>query len=304
MTSFRFVLILPFLLPGALAACSKAPAAAASSTMPAASPAPVAAMPAHPTTSAAPSPATGAATPTDPMGATAGVAAPTAVPTATGVVAETMDAAGYTYVRLDTGTEQIWVATSKMKVEVGDRLAVPLETPMRNFHSDKLGRDFPLIYFATAVSRGGASPSAVATPAGQSMPARQEMPPGHPPVGAGAAAAPIKMTEVIPQAAGGRSVAAIWAERTALNGKTVIVRGKVVKFLSGIMGRNWLHLQDGTGDIGDGTNDVTVTTEAEAKPGDIVTAKGTLAVDKDFGAGYHYGAIVEDATISKEAGSP
>ncbi len=304
MPFFRFVLILPFLLLAALAACSRTPASRpASSNTPAASTAPVAAMPAHPTTSAAPSPVTGAATSTDATGATAGGAAPTAVRTATGVVTETMDAADYTYVRLDTGTEQIWAATSKTKVKVGDRLAVPLETPMRNFHSEKLGRDFPLIYFASAVSRGDASPSAVATGGGQPMPARQAMPPGHPPVGAGAAAAPIKVTEVIPPAAGGRSVAGIWAERTALTGKTVIVRGKVVKFLSGIMDRNWLHLQDGTGDLGDGTNDITVTTDAEAKPGDIVTAKGTLAVDKDFGAGYHYGAIVEDATISKEGGS-
>ena len=143
MPFFQFVLILPFLLLGALAACSRTPASRpASSNTPAASTAPVAAMPAHPTTSAAPSPVTGAATSTDATGATAGAAAPTAVRTATGVVTETMDAADYTYVRLDTGTEQIWAATSKTKVKVGDRLAVPLETPMRNFHSEKLGRDF------------------------------------------------------------------------------------------------------------------------------------------------------------------
>ena len=124
------------------------------------------------------------------------------------------------------------------------------------------------------------------------------MPPAHPPVGAASASA-VTVTEVIPPAAGGVSVADLWARRAALAGKTVVVRGKVVKFLGGIMGRNWLHLQDGTGSAKDGTNDLAVTTEGETKLGDVVTATGTLAIDKDFGAGYKYGAIVESATLSK-----
>jgi hypothetical protein len=127
------------------------------------------------------------------------------------------------------------------------------------------------------------------------MPAGQAMPPAHPPIEAGA----MTVTEVIPPAAGGLSIAEIWAERATLAGKTVIVRGKVVKFRSGIMGRNWIHLQDGTGSAKDGTNDLTVTTAADAKSGDVLTAAGTLAVDKDFGAGYRYGAIIEGATLSR-----
>jgi hypothetical protein len=94
-------------------------------------------------------------------------------------------------------------------------------------------------------------------------------------------------------------VEALWARRATLGGKSVVVRGKVVKFLAGIMGRNWAHLQDGTGSSKDGTHDITITTEATLAPGDVVTATGTLAVDKDFGAGYKYGAIVEGATITK-----
>jgi hypothetical protein len=141
------------------------------------------------------------------------------------------------------------------------------------------------------------SPVTAADP--QVMPARQELPPGHPPVGAAASAAPLTVTEVIPPAAGGYSVANLWARRAELGGKTVIVRGKVVKFRIGIMGRNWLHLQDGTGKANDGTNDITVTTTADVMAGDIVTATGTLALDKDFGAGYRYAVIVEGATVSK-----
>ena len=209
MPFFRFVLILPFLLFGALAACSRTPASRpASSDAPAAATAPVAAMPAHPTTSAAPSPVTGAATSTDATGATAGAAAPTAVRTATGVVTETMDAADYTYVRLDTGTEQILGRDVEDEGQ-GWRSARPSRS-RRRCETSTVRNSGVTSRSSTSrplVSRGEASPSAVgATGGGQPMPARQAMPPGHPPIGAGAAAAPIKVTEVIPT--GARAVAA------------------------------------------------------------------------------------------------
>jgi hypothetical protein len=101
----------------------------------------------------------------------------------------------------------------------------------------------------------------------------------------------------IPQPPGATSVADVWTNRQALAGKTVTVRGKVVKFHAAIMDRNWLHLQDGTGKPADGTHDLTFTTAGFAKVGDIVTATGTVAIDKDFTAGYKYGVIVEGASL-------
>ena len=82
-----------------------------------------------------------------------------------------------------------------------------------------------------------------------------------------------------------------------LDKKTVVVRGKVVKVSKGIMGKNWVHLRDGSGDPGKGTNNLVVTTQDLPKVGDVVTAKGTLYKDKDFGAGYKYQVIVEEATV-------
>ena len=82
-----------------------------------------------------------------------------------------------------------------------------------------------------------------------------------------------------------------------LDKKTVVVRGKVVKVSKGIMGKNWVHLRDGSGDPGKGTNNLVVTTQDDPKVGDVVTAKGTLYKDKDFGAGYKYRVIVEEATV-------
>jgi hypothetical protein len=99
-------------------------------------------------------------------------------------------------------------------------------------------------------------------------------------------------------AAGVTTVAKVWAERTALAGKTMTVRGQVVKFNGGILDRNWLHIQDGTGTATEGTHDLTITTKAAAKVGDLVTATGTVTIDKDFGAGYVYKVILTDATVT------
>jgi hypothetical protein len=205
----------------------------------------------------------------------------------TGTVAETMDAANYTYVRVKTTGGDIWAATGQFKVAVGDRVTVPLEMPMQNFHSQALKRDFPVIYFAGRIAREGE----------QAEPARPAMPPGHPATGGVVARPAATVTEPIDPAPGGMTVADVWAKRGSLAGKQVTVRGKVVKFNAQIMGRNWIHIQDGSGKASDRTHDLTVTTSSDAKVGDVVTVTGKVAVDKDFGAGYAYPVIVEEAVV-------
>ena len=90
-----------------------------------------------------------------PMMAPAAPAAP-ATSMASGTVIETMDAANYTYVRVKTSSGEIWAATGQFKVAVGDKVSVPLEMPMENFHSNTLNRTFPIIYFASHIERQGA----------------------------------------------------------------------------------------------------------------------------------------------------
>jgi hypothetical protein len=77
----------------------------------------------------------------------------------------------------------------------------------------------------------------------------------------------------------------------------VTVNGTVVKFNGGILGRNWIHLQDGSGKAADGTNDITVTSDTAVKVGDVITATGKVVVDKDFGSGYAYKVLLEDGKI-------
>jgi hypothetical protein len=188
---------------------------------------------------------------------------------------------------VSTPTGDIWAATGHFDVKVGDRVVVPLETPMENFQSKTLNRTFPVIYFTTQIRHEG-EPAPAAAPAGEAP---------KPMVSHDSSAAAPVVVEKIAPPAGATSVAALWSGRKALSGKTVTVRGQVVKFNGGILGRNWMHLQDGSGTAADGTNDITVTSAEEAKVGDIVTVTGTVVTDKDFGAGYAYKAMIEGAKI-------
>jgi hypothetical protein len=96
---------------------------------------------------------------------------------------------------------------------------------------------------------------------------------------------------------GAATIAEIFGNKATLAGKQVTVRGKVVKVNTGIMGKNWLHLQDGSGSQTSGDHDLTVTTSEETAVGDVVTMRGPLSVDRDFGAGYAYPVILEDARL-------
>jgi hypothetical protein len=160
---------------------------------------------------------------------------------------------------------------------------------MGNFTSKSLNRTFDSIIFSAGpVEPQGASASS----AGHGN--AEKTPQGGKP------AAPSAVKDVkVEKAAGPDSytVGEIFAKRSALNNKTAVVRGTVVKFSAGIMNMNWIHLQDGTGDAKKATHDLVVTTQDMAKVGDVVTVKGTVAKDKDFTAGYKYDVIIEKASI-------
>ena len=105
----------------------------------------------------------------------------------------------------------------------------------------------------------------------------------------------------ITKAEGGKNVFEVYTEKSELANQKVAVRGKVVKTNAGIMGKDWLHVRDGSGE--EGKNDLTVTTTAQPLPnvGDTVLITGTVVLDKDFGMGYQYPVLVEDAEVKIEA---
>lgn len=192
-----------------------------------------------------------------------------------GKVAETFNGGGYTYLRIATDRGDAWAAVPETKIAQGDPVTVDVQMMMEKFQSKTLNRTFDRIAFASLA--GSAPPPTTA---------RQHMQ---------TPSAGVK----VERATGGKTVAEIWAQKKELSGKEVIVRGEVVKFLPAIMGTNWIHLQDGTGSKEKGDNDLSVTTDAVVKQGDVITVKGKLATDKDVGAGYFYPVIIEKAAIER-----
>ena len=209
--------------------------------------------------------------------------------TFTGKVVETMNAATYTYVLVDTGREKLWAAGPQTPMKVGDSVTVTQGMPMTKYHSKTLNQDFDVVYFTGQLQ--GSGPPAVAGSRAGTLPA------GHPPIGGAAAKPKIDVTG-IQKARGGQTIQEIFADKAKLNGKAVTVRGKVVKYNSMIMDKNWLHIQDGTGTAG--SNDLPLTTRSSAKVGDTVLITGNVSLDRDFGFGYKFPVILEDANVVVE----
>jgi len=216
-----------------------------------------------------------------------------------GTVVETMNSGGYTYVQVDTGEGKIWAAAPQFTVKVGDEVSMPEGMPMADFYSKTLDRKFELLYMVNTITVGGGAPAG--HPATGATP---QMPTGHPAIGAGqTAAGPVDLSG-ISKAPGGYTVEELFTQKSDLAGKRVAVRGKVIKFTPQIMGKNWVHLADGTGTAEAKTNDLTLTTNDTFAVGDTVTLEGLVAVDKDFGYGYFYELILEEAAVLPEAPQP
>lgn len=229
-----------------------------------------------------------------------------------GTVLEAIDVADYTYLHIDSGGAKNWVAAPKTTVSPGDTVSYSKDTVMTDFYSKTLDRTFAVITF----SSGLATPPPADTAAPQNAPAddsfaaavarEQQQTAPTPAVmaetsgGSTGAVAPFAEIQVA-KAEGENSytVEELFSTAKDLDGQTVRVRGKVVKYNPRIMGRNWLHVQDGTGNPMINSHDLVVTTTEEANVGEVIMVEGKLAADKDFGAGYSYAVLVEEARIIK-----
>ena len=193
---------------------------------------------------------------------------------------EVIQSSNYTYLRVTEDGKESWIAITRQEVEVGKTYYFEPSIEMANFTSKELKRTFPTILFVAKFS----STPIVAT---------EKFAISDPPKGKQPAVA--KEGLKVKPAVGGITIAELYAKKDSYGGKSVKIKGEVVKFNAQIMGKNWFHIQDGTTNNGD--FDLTITSAAEVKVGDIVTIEGVVALKKDFGAGYSYEVIIEEAKL-------
>ncbi|HFB53412.1 MAG TPA: hypothetical protein ENJ67_01655 [Sulfurimonas autotrophica] len=187
-------------------------------------------------------------------------------------VLETMNSGGYSYIKVQDKNQKYWIAMTQRAVKVGDTIRYSEQGWMQNFHSKTLNHTFDKILFAADVN----APQQVQhkkTPSDIIHSKYQE-----------------KSTQ---------SIAELFKERAKYANTKVTVKGKVTKVSEAIMGLNWVHIEDGS--RYKGMDDLVFTTkENPPKVGDIVYAKGVAVKDKDFGYGYFYPLIIQEATFSSK----
>jgi hypothetical protein len=195
------------------------------------------------------------------------------------VVKEVIHAAGYTYLNVTEKRKSTWIAIPGMDISKGEKISYSGGMEMTDFHSRELNRTFPSILFLEGIETSSKKKEvAEKMPDGKMGEVKKE-----------------KASVTIKQPEGALSISKIFETQNELSGKTVKVRGFITKINSAIMGRNWVHIQDGT-DY-NGNFDLTVTTGTLLQVSDTVTFQGRLSTKKDFGYGYSYDVIMEDGVV-------
>jgi hypothetical protein len=206
-------------------------------------------------------------------------------------VKEVLQTSKYTYLLVVENSDETWLALPKMEASAGETYYYRNGFKMTDFESKELSRKFAIVYFLESISK---TPDIVA---------REAMPNPHvfiPQTMDSASNASYTAKVVVEKenvtvqpAEEGITIAELLENKQKYVGKTIRIKGKVTKFNSKIMKRNWIHIQDGT--EYSGKFDLTATTDIEATVGETLTLEGTITLDKDFGYGYSYEVLMEDA---------
>lgn len=210
----------------------------------------------------------------------------------TGRVISTMESGGYTYIQFEEKGKKLWVACPVTAVYEGEIIKFYRPMVMKDFYSKTLDRKFETIFFTGSV---------MVMDEGKAAADGLNLPKGHPEIPGIKKDAKNKITVIpgsIKKVKDGYTVAECYTMKNQLVGKEVRVRGIVVKFNPMILGRNWIHIKDGTGEKG--TDDLTVTTDMNVLVGDTIVISGKMALDKDFGAGYVFSVIIENASVTAD----
>ena len=193
-------------------------------------------------------------------------------------VTEVIHGGSYTYLNVTENMTDRWVAVSKQEVNKGDVYYYDEALQMNNFHSKEIDRTFETIYFVNQISKT----------------ALTQNPMGGMPAHTGKVET--KSAEInLNKKEGELTIANLFLKKAEFTSQEFEIRGIVVKVNEQVMGKNWVHIQDGTKNAD--SFDLTITTQENVEVGNEVIFKGKLTLDKNFGSGYFYDVIMEDAVL-------
>lgn len=193
------------------------------------------------------------------------------------VIAKEIQNAGmYTYIKVSENNEEYWVAIPKSEIEIGKEYYYKGGMKMVNFESKELNKTFDTVWFLDTFFKK--DPNKINLGNTQNIVTPD-------------------VTEIIEQPGNGTSVEKLLSDSESFSNKEIVIKGKVVKVNKNILNRNWVHLKDGTG-FKDKT-EITISTTDTVKLGDVLTFKGLVTLDKDFGYGYVYPVLLENGQVLK-----
>lgn len=214
-----------------------------------------------------------------------------------GKILEIKGAMGYKYLKIDENGTELWIAIANVPVAVGDRIGYDKKTMMTNFESKSLKQTFDTIYFASDVylPRKTTRPKSMKDMLGLSTGTKDP----HVGMGKEMSAADDKETVSKPFVKKeSYTVEEVHMWKESLKNQDIAIEGTVGKVSHAIMKLDWIHVSDGSGTEKNRTDDLVFTaTSTSIKKGDKVLAKGKVIVDKDFGYGYFYKVIIQDASF-------
>jgi hypothetical protein len=195
------------------------------------------------------------------------------------VVDEVIQAGEYTYLNVTEKRKKIWLAVFSLQAAKGDRFYYRGGLLMTDFFSKELNRTFPSVVLLESISRE-AVPGKNGGINNSNGPVRVKAE---------------KMNISIEPGERCISIAKLIEDKAVISGKTVRLKGKVTRYNPAILGKNWIHIQDGT-EL-NGVFDLTITTDSQLTVGDTVTFEGKIILNKDFGYGYSYDVLMEDGKL-------
>jgi hypothetical protein len=199
-----------------------------------------------------------------------------------GEVTEVLNTERYTYLNLQQEDgDSYWIAISKQNVQKGDKIVFEEGILKHNFESKEFNRMFETIYLVSRfqlLRKNSSNQNRTLTAKENKVSSKSEK-------------KTLEKGEAKALPAGSTPIASIFENPGDFQDKTVTVHGLVVKVNYNIMGKNWVHIQN---DENKG-QDFTLTTNDQVMEGEEATFTGTIHLDKDFGAGYRYAVIMENA---------